>query len=701
MDVREGLNPDLRLLVMSATLEAEKMSKLLEDAPMVISEGKLFPVKVEYRGGAEKDTPLARHVCNNIEYALNNFPGDILIFLPGEGEIRECMKVFSRMFPDMEKVFLIPLPLYGNLPPEEQDKVMEKAPAPFRKVIFSTPIAETSLTIDGVRIIIDSGLVRKAVYSPGSGMNTLETCRISLASAQQRTGRAGRLSEGISLRLWHSPEEKAFPPFDIPEILHTDLTELALELGAWGVKKEQVATMAFADMPPEAAFSQAWELLTEMGFLEKESSLLTPLGKKGAFLGLHPRLGNMILRAGEKERGTAELLAALLGEKDLFYKATRSDIFLRLVALVSPGESGPFQMDRAVKERIRMVMKKDFKRDLNSISLSEPAPLLAFAFPDRIGKRRGEGKGEYLLSNGTMARLLPEDEALKSEYLIIPSAQGLSGTPLIRLSAPIEEKDIPSSLFKTSIECSWNGEKKCVESYEVTRLGSLSFRKKPLSSDLEKIPQSLRSAALFKGIRLHGWEALPWSEKEKSKMEKLRFLHKAFGGEENTENPYPSLEEETLMEKLEEIFTPFLTVKHVSFHALKENGVLSSVLNALANYLSDYELEELAPERIQVPSGSRIRMDYSTYPPRLSVKLQEIFGMMDSPRVAGGKVKVTMEILSPAMRPIQITSDLASFWQSSYFLVRKEMRGRYPKHDWPENPLEALPHRTVKAPKQG
>ena len=701
VDVREGLNPDLMLLVMSATLEAEKVSRLLGDAPIVRSEGKLFPVEVEYRGGRAEGERLARYVCSNIEYALNTFPGDILIFLPGEGEIRESMQIFAKMFPDMEKYRLIPLPLYGNLPPEEQDKVMEKAPPPFRKVIFSTPIAETSLTIDGVRIIIDSGFVRKSVFSPASGMNSLETSRISLASAQQRKGRAGRLAPGVCLRLWHSAEERAFPAFDVPEILHTDLLALALELAAWGVKRENLSTMAFADMPPSAAFSQAWELLVEMGFLEKSSGNLTPLGRKGAELGLHPRLANMILHAGEKERPTAELLSALLEEKDFFYKSSDSDIFLRLAALTSSGASlNGVMLDKGVKERVRLIMKKDFRRDLSTLSLTDPAPLLAYAFPDRIGRRRGEGSGEYLLSNGTSARLVPGDEAIKSEYLIIPSAQGLSGVPSIRLSAPIEERDIPASLFSTVIECNWNGEKKCVESWEIKKLGSLSFRKKPLASHLEKIPAELRIAALLKGIRLHGWGSLPWSEKELNKMERLRFLHKAFGGAENKENPYPSLEEENLMGDLEEILTPFLTEKHVSFNALKEGGVLSSLLNALANYLSDYELEELAPERIQVPSGSRIRVDYSACPPRLSVKLQEIFGMMDSPIIAGGKVRVTMEILSPAMRPIQITSNLASFWESSYFLVRKEMRGRYPKHDWPENPREALPHRGVRAPKK-
>ena len=700
------LRDDLYILVMSATLDAEKIAGLLkdedekEDVPVIISRGKMFPVETLYQvPDPHKD--LTENVCSAIIKALNTFSGDILVFLPGEGEIRNCLRQLEKMFPDREKLHLLLYPLYGNLPPEEQDAALQKAPEKWRKVILATTVAETSLTVEGVRVVIDSGLMRCAVYSPGSGMDHLETKKVSRASAEQRRGRAGRMEEGVCIRLWHVSEERGMLPYNIPGMLQADLTSFALQIARWGVLPAQIKDLKLLDMPPTGAMEQAWELLKDIEAVDKTNGRITSYGKLLADYPLHPRLAHMV-QCGEKshKKALACTIAAIVQEKDLFIHPESADLNTRLEFLASymchKGTSLQKNTDQTVLSRICNILKNDFHihgNDLNKEDIYSgcAGKLLACAYPDRIGRKIPDKKNTYILSDGKNCFMPEEDPMNRDGFLCVASAEGLSAVPRIRLAASLEEKDIPENLKKRSVETFWNSSGKNIDAFETIRIGSLAISRKKIPANSDKITREQRQETLFKGLRSHGAGVLPWSERELSIMKRSSFLHKYMG------ETFPELSPETLLDTLEDWLTPFLTSSVNSVSALSGN-ILANAFDSLFDYSLKSQLEHLAPERLIVPTGSKIKVDYDSDPPHLAVKLQELFGLMDTPSVAGGRVKIVMEILSPAMRPIQVTSDLAGFWKSSYFLVRKEMRGRYPKHDWPEDPLKAVAHRGVRKP---
>lgn len=689
LDACSALRDDLRILVMSATMDAARVSALLSGAPVISSEGRLYDVRVSYLA-PERGARLENEVRRAVIHALNHEEGDILVFLPGEYEIRAAIRAVEAAIPDAEERRLLLLPLYGNLPVREQDRALAEVPPPFRKVIFSTPVAETSITVNGVRVIIDSGLVRVPRFSPKTAMNKLETVRISLASAEQRRGRAGRTAPGVCYRLWSPAEERAFAPFAAPEILEADLASLTLELVKWGVPPDRADTLKWLDPPPRAKLEQAFRLLCGLGALEAGSARLTPHGEKIAAFPLHPRLAHMILTARSRHlEGLACALAAVLSERDFLRDTPHSDIRERIVFLGKDAPGLPPNADRAAFQRVKSVFRQLTGESFSQDDVPYCGALLAQAYPDRIARVRSPNSGEYVLANGTAAKLNPADSMASSEFLCAAQAEGTGKLPVIVLGAPLslsEIEHVRKELVAEEAEVEWNAETKSLEAAVTRRLGSIVLSRKSIPASSDRIPQALRTETFIAGLRKEPLDSLPWSANERSLLVRAAFLRRALGDE------WPDLSEETLKATLETWLAPFLTEKNTSLESLR-GAVLAAAVENLLDFQKRRLLDALAPERIEVPSGSKIRVDYGTEPPRLSVRLQEIFGMTESPRVADGRVAVVMDILSPAMRTVQVTGDLAGFWKDSYFLVRKEMRGRYPKHDWPEDPLQALPHR--------
>ena len=631
LDACSALRDDLRILVMSATMDAARVSSLLSDAPVVTSEGRLYDVRVFYRA-PERGARLENEVRRAVIHALNHEEGDILVFLPGEYEIRAAIRAVEAAIPDAEERRLLLLPLYGNLPAREQDRALAEVPPPFRKVIFATPVAETSITVNGVRVIIDSGLVRVPRFSPKTAMNHLETVRISLASAEQRRGRAGRTAPGVCYRLWRP----------------------------------------------------------SLGALEAGSARLTPHGEKIAAFPLHPRLAHMILTARSRHlEGLACALAAVLSERDFLRDTPHSDIRERIVFLGKDAPGLPPNADRAAFQRVKSVFRQLTGESFSQDDVPYCGVLLAQAYPDRIARVRSPNSGEYVLANGTAAKLNPADSMASSEFLCAAQAEGTGKLPVIVLGAPLslsEIEHVRKELVAEEAEVEWNAETKSLEAAVTRRLGSIVLSRKSIPASSDRISQALRTETLIAGLRKEPLDSFPWSANERSLLSRAAFLRRVFGDD------WPDLSEENLKATLETWLAPFLTERNTSLESLR-GAVLAAAVENLLDFQKRRLLDALAPERIEVPSGSKIRVDYETEPPRLSVRLQEIFGMTESPRVADGRVAVVMDILSPAMRTVQVTSDLAGFWKDSYFLVRKEMRGRYPKHDWPEDPLRAEPHR--------
>ena len=694
LDVQNALREDLRILVMSATLDTEKVVSLLgEGTPVIRSAGKVYPVETVYLP-PEHGTALEKSVLTSVRFALQRQEGDLLVFLPGEGEIRKCMKELECLSSDPAGNLLQVLPLYGNLPEKEQRKALSGPEEGIRKVIVSTPVAESSVTIPGVRCVIDSGWRRTPKFSPASGMDRLETVRVSLASADQRRGRAARTGPGLCIRLWSPLEEKAFSPFSTPEILEADLASTALELAQWGVRPDTAGSLRFPDPPPELKLRQAFTLLAELGAVEAKTYSLTPHGKKLLKYPMHPRLGNMIAKAdllGLHTLGCA--VSAILSERDFLRRSSSSDLEERLYILCRSGLDR-MDVEKNALQRVRNALHQFSEEPLREKDLAMTGVLCAFAYPDRIGCARKDHAGEYVLANGVMTRLREEDDMRKHPFLCIPHLEGASSVLTAFLTAPLSVEEIrtyfPDRIVK-KVSAQWNPENNALAVRKEEVLGCVTLSSVSMPSSTPELPREERCRVLLNSIRK---QVLPWSEKERSLMERLCFLHKVMPEE------YPDVGETRLMESLEEWLAPFLTERNNSLESLR-GQVLADAFYNLVGMEKLLKLETLAPERLTVPSGSRIRIDYSCDPPRLPVRLQEVFGMVKTPLLAGGKVPLVLELLSPAMRPVQITSDLAHFWQNSYFLVRKEMRGRYPKHDWPENPLEVPAHRGVKRKESG
>ncbi|HEV7431562.1 MAG TPA: ATP-dependent helicase HrpB [Steroidobacteraceae bacterium] len=697
LDARAALDADFRVLAMSATLDGARVAALLDDAPVIDVPGRQFEVAMHYVGRAAPLLPgsadsAERLVARTVRQALEGTSGDLLVFLPGAGEIRRVHSQLADMVTSQLRV----LPLYGELSAEEQDAALAQSPAGVRRIVLATNIAETSVTIPGVTVVIDSGLARRSRFDPVTGMSRLEVMRISRAAADQRAGRAGRTAPGVCYRLWSEGSQAALAAFSPAEITETDLAPLALELAQWG--SADAARLAWLDPPPPPMLAQARELLHRLEALD-EAGAITPLGREMADLPLHPRLAHMLLAA--RVHGAVPMaaeLAALLSERDLMRRVGASrdpDLRTRLEILHrEPGaqsaERGALlrvQRNAAQFQRLTSARSEAGRRPASSDVIS-PGMLLALAFPDRIAQRRAAGSGRFLLANGRGAAFPSVTGLAAEEYLVAVELDDREREARIDLAAPLqlaELEELYGAQIMSSEQVEWDERSGAVQAVRTRRYGALLLETRAL----QLVPAALAAEAMLAGVRQLGVAALPWDDEVRNLQARLEFvrrLERAPGG------PWPASDDAALLNTLELWLPDWIDGMRRREHLLRLP--LAEALLARLSAPQRRWLDELAPREIVVPSGSRIRVDYASEGgPSIAVRLQEVFGLASTPLIGGGTTPVTFKLLSPARRPVQITRDLAGFWRSSYIEVRKEMRGRYPRHHWPENPLEAAPSR--------
>jgi len=694
LEARRHLRPDLRLLVMSATLDGAPVARLLGDAPLITSTGRSYPVALSYLGRPQPDR-FAAGVAAAVERALEEESGSLLVFLPGGAEIRQV----ERRLNAAPRAGANVAPLYGDLPSVAQDAALRPAPSGQRKIVLATAIAETSLTIEGIRIVIDGGLMRVPRYEPRSGMTRLATVRVSQASAEQRSGRAGRLEPGLCYRLWREAEQAQLTPFNTPEILAADLASLALALALWGAPDP--AALGWLDPPPAAAYGEACALLRRLGALD-DKGRITEQGRAMAGLGVEPRLAHMMVRGREWGLGgLACALAALLSERDLVKAAPgRRDADLRLRAelLRERGGSLPpgLSLDRGALERTRQTARH-YERQLGlrrqtADGSEATGRLVAQAYPDRLAQRRPGSAGRFLLANGRGAELAPGDPLANEEFLAVSDLDGERQSARIFLAAPIARGEIEgdfAGLIETVETVAWDEREGAVLARRRRLLGALVLKDEPLASP----PPAQVTAALLAGIRALGLDALPWRDAALGLRHRIGFLRRL----EGEESGWPDLSDAALAAALESWLAPYLS--GIARRSQLDRVDLAAALMGLLRPEQRRMLERLAPTHIAVPSGSRIAIDYGAGEvPVLAVRLQEMFGARETPAVAAGRVPLMLHLLSPAGRPMQVTRDLAGFWVGSYPELRRAMRGRYPKHPWPEDPLSAPPTARAKRP---
>lgn len=695
LHTRTLVRDDLRILIMSATLDGVAIARFLGDAPALASEGRTFPVTTLYRP-PRPDTRIEAAVTGAVLEALRDESGDMLVFLPGAAEIRRV----ERALAERDVFGAIVTPLYGMLSQSEQDRAVRPDPGGRRKIVLSTSIAETSLTIEGVRIVVDSGLSRVPRFSPRTGMTRLETTRVSRASADQRRGRAGRLEPGVCYRLWAEHDDHALLASSPPEITNADLAPLALDLASAGVADP--SALRWLDPPAPAAFSQAKELLAELEAIDANGHL-TAHGREMAELPVHPRVARMLLHARRHgNAATAAHLAALLGERDLYRGvsgaagAIDADLSFRIAAMNDDHAAMPAgaELDReavrrARTESARLVRQLDATRAMPSSSESHDTlgVLAALAYPDRVAQRRPGERARYVLRNGRGAELVGGQSLTQARYIVAVELDDRRPESRIFLATQIDESEI-RDLFAAQIvaddSIAFDDATGAVVARRRELLGAIALR----DVDLPNPDPDAVLTALLDGIARHGIAQLPWSDSAKRMRERLAFVA-------HHDSSWPDVSDAALERRLAEWLAPSLSgIRRLSDIARVDLG---GALFALLDWQQRRALDELAPSHLVVPTGSRIAVDYTDPDsPALAVRLQEVFGLTESPRVLGGRIPVTMHLLSPAQRPVQVTKDLAGFWRTSYFDVRKELRGRYPKHEWPEDPRSASPTKRTK-----
>jgi len=667
LDIAGSMRPDLRIAVMSATLDGARVAALMGNVEVTESEGRSFPVTIAYRE-RQADIAIADAMAAAIRDCIASESGSILAFLPGQGEITQTFeRLDGRLPPDVDL-----MPLHGGLDGREQDAAIRPSPDRRRKVVLATAIAESSITIDGVRIVIDSGLSRQPRYEPNTGITRLETVRVSQASAAQRAGRAGRTEPGIAVRLWNERQTKALPEFDQPEILQADLSGLMLDCAEFGVSDP--SALSFLDKPPQASLAEARQLLLSLEAIDAKG-LITAGGKAMRKTGLPVRLSHMVATA--KSRAAAEKaarLALLISERGLGGRSV--DLEERLRRLES-------SRDERSKSALRMA-----ERIARSIAFDEQGDgdfttsigaLLAAAYPDRIAKARG-ARGHFVLANGRGCFIEADDRLAGEAFLVVADMQGKARNQRIASSAAISEDDIRSLDFlplEKAIETWFEAQSRSVRARSVERLGAIDLSSRPLPAPSG--PQA--DQAILRAVRELGLQILPWTEEAVSLRERLSWLHARMG------DPWPDVSDEALASSLGEWLAPFLTGR-ASLDGYPPHFLRDAVSGLIPAELR-HQFDELAPPRFATPAGRNAQIRYQTEGPVLAVKVQEMFGLKNHPSIAGGREPLILELLSPAGRPLQKTRDLPGFWAGSWASVRAEMRGRYPKHDWPADPANA------------
>ncbi len=675
-DAQTGLREDLRILVMSATLDGARVGQLLGDAPVVASEGRAFPVETRYLG-RKADAPIERQMADAIAVALRADPGSVLAFLPGAAEIRRTQNFLGERVHDASIEIV---PLFGALEASVQDRAIAPAPKGQRKVVLATSIAETSLTIEGVRIVVDCGLARVPRYEPDIGLTRLETVRASRAAVDQRRGRAGRTEPGVCYRLWDEPQTASLTAYTQPEILSADLSSLVLDLAQWGVRDP--ATLAFLDPPPAPALKEAKALLDELGALDDDGRI-TAEGKSLRALALPPRLARMIvdshrLGAGEE----AADIAAILTERGLGGDSV--DLDHRL---------DQFRRDRSPRASSARSLAQ---RWAQQVAATEGPPaedispstgiMLALAFPDRVARNRGNGS--FVLANGRGAAVEQTSALARAPYIAVAELTGTAAQGRILLAAPIAQEDIETRFadqIESTEQISFDRGAMALRARRKRTLHAITLSEAPMA-----LSPSTETARIFAaGLIAAGFDKLPWSKSLKQWRDRVMFLRKAEG------DSWPDLSDAALAAEFESWLAPALYDKT----SLKElsPGDLSDALMALLPWELRARLEREAPTHFEAPTGTMLAIDYEAEQgPTIAVRLQELFGLNTHPSIAKGAVPLVLELLSPAQRPVQVTRDLPGFWRGSYAAVRSDLRGRYPRHPWPEDPATAVPTRRVK-----
>ena len=696
-DVQKGGREDLKLLIMSATLECGPIAEVLGNTPVLYIEGECFPVDIHYLA-RDFEGEIALEASMAVANALRETDGDILLFLPGSGDIRRCQRLLENRREMLDSVDIHPL--YGDLPFAAQERAI--APGKRRRVVLATNIAETSLTIDGIRTVIDSGFSKQLRFDPATGLNRLVTLRISAASAAQRAGRAGRVGPGVCYRLWSRHTQNILIPFTQPEVLIADLTSLVLQLAEWGVNDPRKLT--WVDPLPFSSFAEGRLLLERFGALD-DHGLITHHGKRMASLTVHPRLAHMLLVSQEKGEGAlAADLAALLGERDIFrgdaeqVYSSSSDLLDRVESLRewrgSGREVGEKRVDtwlckivdRSSKElRSRLGIKDD--ETLHGVD--EVGILLAHAFPERIARQREPGSDRYLLVNGKGGRLSPRSAVRDQPFLVAVSMDGGErGDGMIHQASALTLKDMRKEFgneFRLRRKVEWDRKEGRIVAVDEEYLGELVVATKPVVPRDEEV-----LAAVLEGVKSIGLVAFKWTEKAFQFRARIALAGRLFPEEE-----WPDLSDRSLIDGFDDWLSPCLR----GIRTLTDLFTLDILppLKGILTQEQNRRLDEGFPTQLTVPSGSRISLCYSMDgPPVLAVKLQELFGLAETPAVAWGKAPLLLHLLSPAGRPIQVTSDLSNFWNEVYPEVKRELKGRYPKHPWPDDPWSAAPTRHVK-----
>ena len=700
----------LRLVVMSATLDGDTIASLLTTpdsiAPIIRSQGKMFPVDIVYGKARRYNENIIEQVSNEAISALHKHRGSQLVFLPGQGEINKVLQRLKRHLSDNAITDTVVLPLYGALPVSEQQRAIEplSKDGPQRKIVLATDIAETSLTIEGINVVIDAGLSRKPCFDPATGMTRLQTRRISQDSSVQRMGRAGRLTAGVCYRLWSEEQQLQLPKQSTPQLLQADLAPLLLQIMQWGI--DDINELQWLDTPPAGPLGQARDLLKSLGAItgttiSVEQLLqgwkLTPHGEQMAAIPVHPRLAHMLITSTHfQQNKNACALAAVLADRHPLAREYGADL-ASVVATVT-GDIPCHSQHKPWLKRTQQQAKafqQLLNRQVENTSPSTPISeqqaigfLLANAYPDRIARKKADSSNSYQLSNGRVVTLDNTDKLCNNEWLAVAELGGsVSNTGKKSTDRIYSACSFDAGLFqqqlntltieKTTLE--WDDNVGRFIAEQATAVGKITIKSHPV----KHIPAVEKRQALCSVIQKRGLNILPWDKATKQWQARVELLRQHKIGNLN----WPDVSDTHLLNTVEQWLAPYLDniTKLDDFKKIK----LQDLLSHLLPWPLPQQLNELAPIKISVPSGSNISIDYSHSPPVLSVKLQEMFGYADTPSIANGQIKLMLHLLSPAQRPLQVTQDLAGFWNSSYFEVQKEMKGRYPKHPWPDNPQQA------------